>query len=193
MEKSPIGFMSYVRLDDENGQLTEFCKRLGREVRLQTGEQFEIFQDTDITCGQQWKNRIADCLDAGMFLIPIITPRFFKSHACRDELERFLNRESELGRNDLIFPLYYVTCRILGDECKRDADPLAKLISERNYFDWRELRLEPMDSTQSAKMLAKLATQIADALENRIPGQGKDLYSARTDLRPNWSVDAFSG
>ncbi|MFL6674114.1 MAG: right-handed parallel beta-helix repeat-containing protein [Massilia sp.] len=178
MGKSPIGFMSYVRFDDEheNGRLTEFCKRLSGEVRLQTGEQFEIFQDrNDITWGQQWKNRIVDCIDAGMFLIPIITPSFFKSDPCREELERFLTREAELGRNDLILPLYYVNCPILEDECKRNADPLAKLVSERNYFDWRKLRFEHFGSPQSAQMLAKLATQIADALESRLPKQGRSI------------------
>jgi hypothetical protein len=47
MNEQPIGFMSYVRFDDqhENGRLTEFCKRLSGEVRIQTGETFEIFQD----------------------------------------------------------------------------------------------------------------------------------------------------
>lgn len=174
MDKFPIAFMSYVRFDDEheNGRLTEFCKRLGGEVRVQTGEQFDIFQDRqDIAWGQQWKNRIGECLDASTFLIPIITPSFFRSDPCRDELERFLAREADLGRNDLILPLYYVNCPILNDECKRNGDRLARLISDRNYFDWRELRFESFGAPQSAKMLAKLATQIAEALDSRIPGQ----------------------
>jgi hypothetical protein len=36
MDKFPIGFMSYVRFDDEheNGRLTELCKRLSGEVRF---------------------------------------------------------------------------------------------------------------------------------------------------------------
>jgi hypothetical protein len=175
MDKFSIGFMSYVRFDDEheNGRLTEICKRLSGEVRFQTGEQFNIFQDRfDIKWGQQWRSRIDECLDAGTFLIPIITPRFFKSEHCRYELERFLARENELGRNDLILPLYYVNCSIINDASKRNDDNLAKLISERNYFDWRELRFEPFDSPQSAKMVAKLAMQITEAIENGIPESG---------------------
>ena len=174
MDKFPIGFMSYVRFDDEheNGRLTELCKRLSGEVRVQTGEGFDIFQDRqDIAWGQQWKNRIGEGLDASTFLIPIITPGFFKSDACRYELERFLARESALGRNDLILPLYYVNCPVLNDECKRNADRLARVIGERNYFDWRELRFEPFGAPQSARMLARLATQIAEALDSRISGQ----------------------
>lgn len=42
MTERPAAFMSYVRSDDqhENGRLTELCKRLSGELRLQTGEEF---------------------------------------------------------------------------------------------------------------------------------------------------------
>lgn len=174
MNKYPIGFMSYSRFNDEHdhGRLTGFRKRLSGEVEVHTGERFDIFQDrNDIEWGHHWPSRIDNCLDHGTFLFPIITPSFFKSEACREELERFLARESRLGRDDLIFPLYYVTCPILSDASKCQDDPLAKLISERHYFDWRELRNKPLSSPQSARMMAKLAVQIAAALESRIPGQ----------------------
>src|SRR3982751_4267728 len=101
VSRNPIAFMSYVRLDDqdENGRLTQFRERLSGEVRMQTGEAFDIFQDrNDIAWGQQWKERIDETLDAVTFLIPVITPTFFKSPACRNELERFLKREESLGR-----------------------------------------------------------------------------------------------
>src|SRR5437763_15395634 len=103
MSKYPVGFFSYVRADDQNdsGYLTQFRKKLSSEVHAQTGEIFDIFQDReDIGWGAHWESRISDCIDAGMFLICIITPCFFKSDACRSELERFLLREKELGRND---------------------------------------------------------------------------------------------
>jgi cobaltochelatase CobT len=50
----PIAFMSYVHFDDqrENGRLTQFRDHLSAEVRVQTGEEFPIFQDrTDIRWG----------------------------------------------------------------------------------------------------------------------------------------------
>lgn len=172
MNEYPAGFMSYVRFNDEHdhGLLTAFRKRLSGEVQVHTGERFHIFQDReDIEWGQQWPRRIMNCLDHGTFLIPIVTPSFFKSDACRDELERFLAREAELGRDDLILPLYYVNCPVLNDASRRKADPLARIISERHYFDWRELRHKALNSPQSAKMMAKLAMRIAAALESRVP------------------------
>ena len=55
MSNNPIAFMSYVRMDDahENGRLSQFRERLSGEVRMQCGEEFEIFQDrNDIAWGQ---------------------------------------------------------------------------------------------------------------------------------------------
>jgi F-box protein 11 len=172
MSRYPVGFLSYVRADDQHdgGKLSEFRKQLCGEIEAQTGELFHIFQDRDdIAWGQRWRERIHDCIDAGTFLICIITPRFFKSDSCRDELERFVAREKEIGRNDLILPVYYIDCPALDDEWRREADPLAQLISERNYVDWRELRFEPIDSPSAKKKLAKLATDIRQSLETRFP------------------------
>ncbi len=173
ISQSPAGFLSYVRADDqhERGRLTEFAERLSGEVRMQSGDTFQIFQDrNDIAWGQQWKSRVDESVDGATFLITIITPTFFKSPQCRDELQRFLDREKQLKRADLILPVYYVNCPILNDERKRVSDPLAKILSDRQYADWRELRFEPFTSPQIGKTLAKMATQIVEALER---GQGE--------------------
>ena len=172
--------MSYVRMDDahENGRLSQFRERLSGEVRMQTGEAFEIFQDrNDIAWGQQWQQRIDGALDAVTFLIPIITPAFFKSSACRDEFERFVKREESLGRTDLILPVYYVECPVLSNESKREKDSIAKVIAARQYADWRELRFEPLTSSVVGRQLAAIARQIVEALE-------RDEPSARPPKRP---------
>lgn len=62
-------------------------------------------------------------------LIPIITPIFFRSLACRAEVERFLARERELGRQDLILPVYYVSTPELDKPERRDADELARVMA----------------------------------------------------------------
>ncbi|MCW5213177.1 TIR domain-containing protein, partial [Desulfobulbus sp. TB] len=171
MRRTALAFMSYVNLDDqhEQGRLTRFRELLSGEVRMQTGEAFfDIFQDRkDIAWGQQWQERINQSLDAVTFLIPIITPGFFKSAACREELERFLKREEELGRSDLILPVYYVTCPVLRDKVKREHDKLAQVIAARQYADWRDLRFEKFTSSQIRKALATMAEQIVAALERR--------------------------
>jgi ERCC4-type nuclease len=181
----PAAFMSYVQSDDKYGRLTEFRERLGDEVRVQIGEEFLIFQDRkDILWGQNWKKRIEESLDEVTFLIPIITPSFFNSPACSDELQRFLEREKELGRNDLVLPIYYVDCPLLNDEEKRAGDKLAQAIADHQYADWRDLRFEPFTSPQVGRTLERLAIQIRDALE-RVQAESSDKDrggSSREDL-----------
>src|SRR5512147_285233 len=172
MTKQPIAFLSYVRDDDEHegGRLTQFRELLSREVRMQTGEEFPIFQDRkDIRWGQNWKQRLDDSLDAVTFLIPLIAPGFFRSKPCRDELARFLAREKSLGRSDLVPPVYYINCPTLNDEVKRAGDDLAQAIYEHQYADWRELRFEPFTAPEMRRQIAKLATQIGEAIARFSP------------------------
>ena len=167
IDRSPVAFMSYVRFDDEheNGRLTQLREQLSGEVHIQTGEDFPIFQDrNDIKWGQNWEKRIEDSLDEATFLIPILTPSFFNSPACRDEVERFLKREKELDRNDLILPVYYVNCDVLDDEAERKKDRIALEINEHQRADWRDLRFEPWTSPQVGKRLFSMANQIREAL-----------------------------
>lgn len=166
--KTPIAFLSYVREDDEyeGGRLTQFRERLEGEIRFQTGDRsFCIFQDrTDLKWGENWQVRIEGAIDAVTFLIPVITPGFFKSEACRNELERFLKREKTLGRKDLILPLYYVDSETLEIPEKRAADPLARAISEHQYADWRKLRFQSFGALPVKKRLAQMGFSVKDAL-----------------------------
>lgn len=175
MDKKPIGFMSYSNLDDEhdNGNISNFRMRLRGEVRMQSGDaSFDIFQDhIDIVWGQQWQQRLDDSLSSVRLLIPIITPSFFKSEACRREVERFVRREKQLGRDDLIFPVYYVTASVLEDKAKRQQDEIAQLIHRHQHQDWRKFRHKPLTEPGPRKMLAKMAQHIVAAMErggNRI-------------------------
>jgi len=196
--------MSYVRSDDanDNGRISELRKRLEGEIRVQSGDNtFHIFQDReDIAWGEQWAQRINESLDAVTFLFPVITPGFFKSTACRDELKRFLEREKQLRRQDLILPIHYVDTPLLSHAAKGKTDELAKLIANRQHADWRELRFEPLDSSVVGRVLAKLAKEVVDALERpagnsasigTLPKQTVDLKATRlhADQRLNERID----
>lgn len=168
MSQTPLAFMSYVNLDDhhEQGWLANFPKSLISEVKTLRKQPFEILQDhEDTTWEKQWKKRIKDSLNAVTFLIPIITPPFFKEDTCRKDLECFLKWEKELGRDDLILPVYYIKCPILSDKAKLEDDPLVKAIAKRPYTDWVELRFKSFDSEQVCETIAKMAQQIVAALD----------------------------
>src|SRR5713101_2080985 len=97
----PQAFLSYTRTDDEffGGAITALRGLLELGVRVVTGDKaFEIFQDIDgIELGQQWQRRLGEALYDATFLIPIITPLFFRSDACRDELSKFFYHEKRTG------------------------------------------------------------------------------------------------
>jgi hypothetical protein len=166
--RHPIAFMSYASNDDKHdgGNLTRFRERLSGEVQAQTGKEFVIFQDRkDILWGQYWKERIDESLDAVTFFIPIITPSFFNSAYCREELQRFLERERTLNRRDLILPVYYIGCPLLEDEVKRATDQMVQVIAARQYADWRGLRHKSQISREARETISELARHIRDALE----------------------------
>jgi len=176
----PAAFFSYVHFDDETdgGRLTEFRKRLSAEVRVQTGEEFQIFQDKDLKWGENWKKRIDESLDSTTFFIPVITPSFFNSQPCLDELERFLEREKKLGSEELVLPVYYVDTPLINEkpEGTTRKEKLAQVIALRQYFDWRELRFEALTSALISKTIAQLARQIRDAIQRtQAPSKSEEL------------------
>lgn len=167
-DPSPAAFLSYVQRVDKHdgGGISQFRDLLSAEVSVTTGEDFHIFQDRkDILWGENWRKRIEESLDSATFLIPIITPDYFNSAACRQELSLFLEREKELNRNDLILPVYYIATDVIEDPEKRATDQLAQEIAAHEWIDWRELRFESFDSPVVRKTFAQLAIQIKASLE----------------------------
>jgi hypothetical protein len=161
----PVAFMSYARFDDQHddGWITGFREQLSAEVRAQTGNDFAIFQDRDgIAWGQNWQRRIDEALDTVTLLLVIITPSFFGSQACRDEVRKFLDRERALGRDDLILPVYYISTREMDNLGARQADDIARVLASRQLADWRGLRFEPITSPQVRQAIAKLADRMRE-------------------------------
>jgi parallel beta-helix repeat protein len=137
----------------------------------------------------------------------------FRSSACRDEFQKFGQRERVLGRTDLILPVYYISAREMDDPGLRAADEMAVVLASRQLADWRELRFEPFTSPRSRKAIAKLASRMRDtfwrlptALGERVAGQGQTAESSEssaelgerpsatgpvTTERPTLVVDAY--
>lgn len=165
----PEAFFSYVQADDDHdqGYLTNFRRALSAEISAQLGQDFVIFQDRmDILWGQRWKQRIESSIDSATVLIAVVTPRFLKSDACREEVLRFREREARLGRNDLIFPLYYISVARWG---KGSEDELVRDMASRQYSDWRTFRFEPLDRSDARRQIAHLASQIVASISLEAP------------------------
>jgi hypothetical protein len=165
-----VGFFSYSREDDadSHGALSSLRNRIQGELRGQLGrtaKAFRLWQDKEaIASGTLWESEIKNAVAQSIFFIPIITPTVVASPYCRFELEAFLARESELGRNDLVFPILYIDVPGLEDSTRRQNDPVLSLIAKRQYMDWRSLRHQDARSTDVSVAIERFCKHIRDAL-----------------------------
>ncbi len=155
-------------MDDEyfGGAITSLRRLLELGVQVVTGDRtFNILQDVDgIEFGQNWKKRLTEAISTSKFLIPIITPLFFKSDPCRDELKHFIEHEKNLGRDDLILPIYFVTAPVLERPDLLRDDVLAFEIGSRQRYDWRVQADLPPNDPQIRRAVRELAEKIAAAI-----------------------------
>ncbi|MGO8791083.1 MAG: toll/interleukin-1 receptor domain-containing protein [Terriglobia bacterium] len=157
-----LGFWCYARLDDQdNTKLSDLRERLELEIYTLSGHRHNIFQDqANITIGHDWDGKLHAALADADFLIPIITPLFFNSEACRAEVDAFVKREQQAGTHDLILPIYWIDALVLNDEAQRSTDRIARIIHQHQWDDWRDLRHTPIDAPETHKPITALAKKI---------------------------------
>jgi CheY-like chemotaxis protein len=165
----PLGFLSYTRKDDEffGGYITAFRKALENAVHIVSGEErFRVFQDVEgIVIGEKWQKKLADAINRSSVLIPMLSPLFFNSQPCRDEVGLFLEHERELDRDDLILPVYFFASPRLEKEEERAKDALATELASRQMYDWREQANVPLGEPASRKAIVDLAGGVVEALQ----------------------------
>jgi hypothetical protein len=171
MADSRTAFISYSRADDANDGnfISDLRDRLETEVQSQTGEPFRIFQDTkDILLGNNWKKALHDALDEVVFLMPVMTPNFFGSESCREEVKYFSEREKRLGRDDLILPIYWIDSSIVCRDDRQRKNPeaaeLYEFLMARQNLDWCEVR----ERTDRAGEVRNKIIALAGAIKQRL-------------------------
>ncbi|MCI3222508.1 toll/interleukin-1 receptor domain-containing protein [Streptomyces sp. NP-1717] len=179
--EQPAGFWSYTRRDDQldGGRITRLSERIANAFEIITGEPLEIFIDKkSIEWGDAWRARLDSALTGTTFLIPIVTPKFLQSQECRREVIKFAGHAASLGLEELLLPIHYVNVPQLAHEVENQpADEVVELIAKRQWVDWRELRLEDEDSPAYRQAVHKLATKLAEILENAPPATPVEIAS----------------
>lgn len=165
-----VGFFSYSREDDEDsdGALSRLRDRIHRELGSQLGRsrhEFRLWQDKSaIAHGTFWENEIKTAVAQAVFFIPIVTPRAMRSQYCGVEFKTFLERERELGRDDLVFPILYIRVPALEDERLWRDDPIVSVVAKRQYLDWQQARHRSFTEADVAQKIDRFCHNIADAL-----------------------------
>jgi hypothetical protein len=190
MLEEAAGFWSYVQADDEadGGRITSLATRLQAHFRLQTAEELLLFVDREsLAWGEEWAKRIEEAIAGTTFFIPIITPSYFRSQACRQELLKFTREANRLGLEQLLMPVYWVSVPELEADPESSADEAIRLTAKHEWRDLRQVRLEDEDSSIFRKAvnglageLAKRATKVTNTVED-IPGNGATVEATVGD------------
>jgi hypothetical protein len=196
----PQAFLSYTHLDDEfyDGYITGLRRGLEFGVRVASGDnEFSIFQDKEgIVLGEDWPRRLERAVSEASVFIPILTPSYLKSAACRRELEQFLICESRIGGANLVLPIYFVSIHQRGQVQSPDSDKLAQELFRRQHYDWREHADKPLKARSTRRAIKALASAIADVVYPRAktPFQ-QGVESAVRDLpkEPSEEVEEIPG
>jgi hypothetical protein len=115
-------------------------------------------------------------LNETFLLLPIITPSYLTSDWCREEFQRFLQRERALGRNDRIIPIYYLDVPRLSAAMQHPArvqpsdDAIINELAPRLAADWRTLRGKADDVVwPEIERIAKRIIQVIEEIEQPSP------------------------
>jgi hypothetical protein len=174
-------FISYAWVDNQPfaegraGWVSTFVdrlrKHLGRELRRQT-EGDRVFLDYERLRGNEpLSAAIRGELSASRLLVPIISPAYFASLWCRQELETFLTLRGE--GTDRVFPVWMEP--VEPDDVPEKARPLAAAVNARlKYSYWyldeaRQVRTRwfpEIDATdrEFGRIQQKMAREMAGVL-----------------------------
>ena len=171
----PTGFWSYSTSDDAHsgGRLSQLRLVLADALQQQIGREprVQLFQDlATIPLCADWERQIHDALANASFFIPIITPGFLQSEWCGREVLRFAARQKDLGRNDLIFPIYQIDVEdFSGVRQSEMHDPeVLTLLRKHQWTDFRELEFLAVDSAAVRQQMRRLAQAVRAALYREV-------------------------
>jgi Tol biopolymer transport system component len=166
----PIVFISYARSDTtiDEQWLSKFRKHLQQALYDQTGGlNSHIEQEhLHVTWGSKWAEHMEEGPEQAIFLVPVITPGFFDDDACKEECEGFLQRETAMGRDDLIIPMYYETFAPMNDPSRLD-DRRRRLVEQLNDHtpvEWRHMSGDPISASHVQAQVQEMARRIAEGV-----------------------------
>jgi F-box protein 11 len=191
MSSAPKAFLSYAHADDDflGGRIAALRDALQKAVRFRTGQPFDVFLDRDgIGLGQDWQDRLDEALAGARFLIPILSPSYLASGACRDELAKFLELERKAGRKDLVLPILIEMVARPADADQSDEARLKRIVLQRQYRDWSEHIFEPFDQPAGLKRIRELAGEIVAAIARTAAPPAAPPAPSQTKLRPQSAI-----
>lgn len=156
-------FWSYVHDDDAAvfGKIGHLKEDVRRIYKLMTGDRIEIFMDREeIGWGQQWSQVINQGITRTVFMMPIVTPSYFQSSACRDELLKFDALCVRRGLDDLVLPIVFSGLERISVDSD---DEVVRIVANAQFEDFSEIWPYERGGEQWMLAVRRLVTELVKA------------------------------
>lgn len=102
------GFFSYAHSDNIFNCLQNLRDDVCREYQILTGQKLELFIDVrDLAWGSHWHEAIKSGIATSSFFLPVLSPSYFMSEACVQELQQYMEKVERTNTPELILPLLF--------------------------------------------------------------------------------------
>ncbi|GAB2982391.1 hypothetical protein GCM10027097_39200 [Amycolatopsis acidiphila] len=126
-----------------------------------------LFLDRDsLDWGDDWTERIARAVNEAAFFIPVLSPRYFRSEACREEFRAFVAKARQLGTTDRVLGIVYIR---IPDMSIDSTDELVAWAARYQHRELLELRWLAADSDNFRRQANALAQELVDLENSRAP------------------------
>jgi hypothetical protein len=134
-------FVSYPRVADERGAVSDLRAHLERELMLKIGDsELVLFQDrSHLAGGDPWNEVLEKELQLAKAFLLLLSPLWLASEWCRKELEVYVSLGRALGNDRPIIPLLWDETGPTDARTEEQAKVLA-MIMTRQVVRWDELR-----------------------------------------------------
>lgn len=174
-------YLSYAYPDNADGFVNQLRDLLAQELQVQTGEPAEVDWDIDrMRPGATWSKQVEEFVDRATALVPVMSPSYFKSNACRKEFEVFLERGQRVNR-PLVFPVYFVTAGEVENAAPQPQGLWVQTLRQHKIFDLRQHRFS-LSSTTARRVIVALSTSIRDAHAHRPPEKSASLGTGSKEV-----------
>jgi len=176
-------YISYAFPDNKDGFVTQLTDLLRQELQIQAGEQIPVAWDTSRTGPAGFSKEEDRRVERATILVPVISPSYFNSDACRKEFELFHEKQAPRSKNPQIFPVYFVTAAEFDKASAESKDLWLQILTRYDRFDLREDRFD-LRSKRATRIIANLAAAISQSHARRIK-----TVKTSAGPRPKLTVD----
>lgn len=160
-------FLSYCHADNDylDGAIVAFARKVVEGYEYTYGATLNLFVDVDsINWGDEWKAVIEQRIDSTNFLMPVVTPRYLRSDACRAELLRFY---SQMGAGDGRRVLSLIWQDYSAVSCEMTGDQVLAIIESHQHRDVSALQFESARSPEYRKSVQEIVSSLRSVIEER--------------------------